>query len=81
VEKGSVAVDGISLTVNTVGNEGFSVAVIPHTLERTTLQGCRPGGRVNIETDLLGKYVERLLRPGPAGSAIDRQFLAKHGFL
>lgn len=83
VEKGSVAIDGISLTVNAVTADSFSVAVIPHTLERTTLQGCRPGSRVNVETDLIGKYVERLLRPGngPECPPLDRQFLAKHGFL
>lgn len=83
VEKGSVAIDGISLTVNAVAGDTFSVAVIPRTLERTNLPACRPGNRVNVETDLIGKYVERLLRPdsGSANPPLDRQFLAKHGFL
>ncbi|WP_321390894.1 riboflavin synthase [uncultured Desulfuromusa sp.] len=84
VEKGSVAVDGISLTVNKVGTETFSVAVIPHSLEMTTLKDCREGGRVNIETDLLGRYVERLLSGGdPRSTAqkVDFDFLAKNGFL
>jgi riboflavin synthase len=82
VSKGSVAVDGVSLTVNAVVGETFSLTIIPHTLAMTTLQGLAVGGRVNIETDIIGKYVERLLR-GSEGqeTAIDRQFLAKHGFL
>jgi riboflavin synthase len=83
VEKGSVAIDGISLTVNTVTEDTFSVAVIPHTLEMTTLQDCREGGRVNVETDLIGKYIARLLQGGRdvTGARLDLQFLAKHGFL
>ncbi|WP_321370918.1 riboflavin synthase [uncultured Desulfuromusa sp.] len=84
VEKGSVAVDGISLTVNKVGTDTFSIAVIPHSLEMTTLKDCREGGRVNIETDLLGRYVERLLSGGdPRSTAqkVDFDFLAKNGFL
>lgn len=83
VEKGSIAIDGISLTVNTVAAGSFAVAVIPHTLEVTTLKKVNPGARVNVETDILGKYVERLLRPGEGEgkAALDLQFLAKHGFL
>lgn len=83
VEKGSIAVDGISLTLNEVGEETFGVAVIPHTLEATTLKGIGPGSRVNIETDIIAKYVERLVRGGgkPQESSIDMGFLAKHGFL
>lgn len=84
VEKGSVAIDGISLTVNSVSAQGFSVAVIPHSLAKTTLQERRVGSTVNIETDLLGKYVERLLRPaserGEEG-ALSLDMLAKNGFL
>jgi len=84
VEKGSVAIDGISLTVNSVDAAGFSVTVIPHTLAQTTLVQCRSGSRVNIETDLLGKYVERLLtgreRVGSEGG-VTLESLAKHGFL
>lgn len=84
VEKGSVAVDGISLTVNRVENGMFSVAVIPHSLEKTTLNLCREGSKVNIETDLLGRYVERLLQveknPQRQGK-VDFDFLAKNGFL
>jgi riboflavin synthase len=61
VEKGSVAVDGVSLTVAGVGADHFSVAVIPHTARVTTLGGRQPGDRVNLEFDILAKYVERLL--------------------
>ena len=59
VEKGSIAVDGVSLTVAGVGDDWFGVALIPHTLEVTTLGELRPGDRVNLEVDLMAKYVER----------------------
>ena len=65
VEKGSIAVDGVSLTVAAVDDRGFSVALIPHTLEVTTLGRLAPGDSVNLETDVLAKYVERLLRSEP----------------
>jgi riboflavin synthase len=61
VEKGSVAVDGVSLTCFNCGDAAFDVAVIPHTAAVTTLGLLEPGDSVNIENDLLGKYVERLL--------------------
>jgi riboflavin synthase len=61
VEKGSVTVDGVSLTVVEVLDDGFTVAIIPHTADATTLGGRRPGERVNLEVDVLAKYVERLL--------------------
>ena len=61
VEKGSVAVDGISLTVAAVRHGWFRVWIIPHTREVTNLQACRAGGIVNLEADILGKYVEQLL--------------------
>jgi riboflavin synthase len=70
VEKGSVAIDGVSLTVVGVGETGFDVALIPHTLEVTTLGGLRPGDPVNLEADVLGKYVKRYLErvlPAAAG--------------
>jgi riboflavin synthase len=62
VEKGSIAVDGVSLTVAGVDDGGFAVALIPHTLNVTTLGALEPGTRVNLEVDILAKYVERLLR-------------------
>jgi riboflavin synthase len=68
VEKGSIAVDGVSLTVNAVGAADFSVALIPETLARTTLGQRAVGDAVNLETDLVGKYVARMLGPrAPAG--------------
>ena len=86
VEKGSVAIDGVSLTVNTCGSGTFTVSIIPHTLRETTLGDLRPGGLVNIEVDVIGKYVERLLGLGAASpetprAVIDAGFLARHGFL
>jgi riboflavin synthase len=65
--KGSVAVDGVSLTLVDVEADRFSVALIPHTLAATTLGGLRPGDEVNLETDLLAKYVERQLARSPSG--------------
>jgi riboflavin synthase len=64
VVKGSAAVAGVSLTVNAVDAESFSVAIIPHTAEHTTLGGVPVGGRVNLEVDVLAKHVEKLVRPG-----------------
>lgn len=84
VEKGSVAIDGISLTVNSVTEDTFSVAVIPHTLAETTLNDRQVGSQVNIETDIIGKYVERLMGRSSGEEKrppVDLEFLAKHGFL
>jgi riboflavin synthase len=64
VEKGSIAVDGVSLTVAQVDDEGFSVSLIPETLERTTLGAAAPGRPVNLEVDVLAKYVEKLVAKG-----------------
>ena len=77
VEKGSVAIDGISLTVNKLEKSRFYVNIIPHTAANTTLLLKKEGEPVNIETDILGKYVEKLLQ---TNRGIDRDFLAKHGF-
>jgi riboflavin synthase len=63
VEKGSVTVDGVSLTVTHVDDSGFGVSLIPETLERTNLTDAKPGRRVNLEVDVLAKYVEKLMRP------------------
>ncbi len=76
--KGSVAVDGVSLTLTDVSEGTFSVALIPHTLSVTTLGAVRPGGRVNIETDLIGKWVLKAL--GQAGGTVTEEFLREHGF-
>lgn len=65
VEKGSVTVDGVSLTVAELSEDAFAVALVPHTLEATTLSALEPGRAVNLEVDVLAKYVERLLRERP----------------
>ena len=84
IEKGSITIDGISLTVNSCDAESFSVAIIPHTMQVTTLGELRQGDGVNIEVDLIGKYVEKLLGGGgdsPAPSpGLSPSFLAEHGF-
>lgn len=84
VAKGSVAIDGISLTINEAESNQFSVSIIPHTLKETTLAECKTGNQVNIETDILGKYVERLLgveKGSGQSSKLTSDFLAKHGFM
>ena len=88
IEKGSVAVDGISLTVNTLDSKGFSVTVIPHTAKLTTIGIKGVGAKVNIETDMIGKYVEQLafgrsdrLDVSAHKSSISLNFLEKTGFL
>jgi len=79
VAKGSIAVDGISLTVNEILAEAFTVNIIPHTLDQTTLGGLKPGEAVNLETDLLGKYVHRLLTFKNSGG-LTLEALAQAGF-
>ena len=79
VEKGSIAIDGISLTVNRCFREGFEVNIIPYTANVTTIGQCRIGDKVNIETDIIGKYVLRLLSSWQ-DKKIDKSFLKRHGF-
>ncbi len=89
IAKGSVAVDGISLTINTCGADSFSVSIIPHTAASTTIGFKNRGDAVNVETDMIGKYVERFVgrlqsaEPGqpPAAAGVDREFLIKTGFI
>ena len=87
VEKGSITIDGISLTVAAVDGEGFSVSTIPHTVARTNLNQRRRGDPVNLETDVVGKYIEKLLRPEetkphtPANeSTLTKEMLLRCGF-
>ncbi len=81
-EKGSVAIDGISLTVASVNDSSFSVSVIPHTAENTVLPLRKVGDTVNIETDVIAKYIEKLLRPAPQkNSGVTMEQLAKNGFI
>ena len=83
VEKGSIALDGISLTVAVVAADRFSVSVIPHTAAVTVLGQKRPGDVVNLETDIIGKYVEKLLRPAESSApraGLSLEFLMENGF-
>lgn len=85
VEKGSIAIDGVSLTVAAVDETSFSVSIIPHTGSETILLGKKLGDTVNLECDVIGKYVEKLLTPygkdeTTAKSGITMDFLAQHGF-
>lgn len=83
IPRGSVAVDGISLTLIEVGAGSFAISVIPHTRDVTTLGAKGVGAPVNLETDLLGKYVLSYLQSlrGAEEGGVDRAFLAEHGFL
>ena len=83
VETGSITVDGISLTVARVDASTFAISAIPHTVAQTVLRNRRPGDLVNLENDIFGKYVEKLLTPAPetgAEGGITREFLAQYGF-
>lgn len=83
VEKGSIAIDGISLTVAKVTDSSFSVSVIPHTAEVTILSTKKAGDIVNLENDIIGKYVEKLMKPKEdekASGGITFEFLAENGF-
>jgi riboflavin synthase len=81
IEKGSIAVDGVSLTVNAVQGRLFTVNIIPYTAKDTTLAELKIGDRVNLETDIIGKYVAKLLGPQGAKSGLTEEFLGRHGFL
>ena len=82
VEKGSIAIDGISLTVAKEMPGAFQVSIIPHTGEETTLLKKKTGAVVNLENDMIGKYVEKLMRKEPegGGSSLTLDFLKQHGF-
>ena len=85
IEKGSITIDGISLTVNSCEGEVFGVSIIPQTMLNTTLDRLRVGSEVNIEVDVIGKYVEKLLfarnEEGAVTDGISAEFLAENGFL
>lgn len=80
VEKGSIAIDGISLTVNSVGKDYFSLNIIPLTLKKTTLGLKKVGDKLNIETDIIGKYVEKLVTSKDDSTNIDMNLLRDCGF-
>jgi riboflavin synthase len=82
--QGSVCVDGVSLTVNAVHGAAFDLNIVPHTLAGTTLDEYRAGRRVNLEVDLIARYLERLLlgeHAADSGAGLTREFLAAHGFI
>lgn len=83
--KGSITVDGVSLTVNAVDGAEFELTIVPHTLQETIMADYQAGRRVNLEVDLLARYLERLLlgdkAAEPAASGITASFLAEHGYL
>lgn len=81
VTKGSVAINGVSLTVNSVSSTGFSVNIIPLTQTETTLTAMKAGDAVNIETDIIGKYVERLTAPWKQSGGLSMKTLAENGFI
>lgn len=89
IEKGSITLDGISLTVAKVTNSNFSVSIIPHTRAQTNLASKKVGDVLNLENDLVGKYVERLMlqpiaasqeQPEQKSSGITKEFLSHYGF-
>lgn len=81
-QKGSITVDGTSLTVNGITGGDFELNIVPHTLEHTVIGEYQPGRRVNLEVDVIARYLERLLLGGTGekGEGIDPEFLARHGF-
>jgi riboflavin synthase len=80
VEKGSIAIDGVSLTTSRVGRGTCTVYIIPHTLKSTTLGLLRKGDKVNVEFDVLGKYVLKKARDHRPGAGLSESFLKEHGF-
>lgn len=84
-QKGSICVDGISLTINAVEGAEFELNIVPHTLQETTMGGFAAGTRVNLEVDIIARYLERLLlgekAANPGGAGITEAFLAEHGFI
>jgi riboflavin synthase len=84
-EKGSICVDGISLTINKVEGAQFELNIVPHTLQETTMSEFQPGRKVNLEVDIIARYLERLIlgdkAADPGAGGINIQFLQEHGFL
>lgn len=80
--KGSITINGVSLTVNSVTDNQFNVNLVPHTLQETNLGDLQQGNRVNLEVDVIARYLERLLqvKPDASSSSITPEFLAKNGF-
>lgn len=87
VHKGSITVDGTSLTVNAVDGNEFELNIVPHTAQETIMSGYQPGTEINLEVDIIGRYLERLLlgekaaEKGVTGHGVDRELLQKAGFI
>lgn len=81
VEKGSIAIDGISLTVVRVDRKSFDVSLIPHTQSNTTITGKKTGDTVNLECDMIAKYLEKLMQQQGNDSKINMEYLTEHGFV
>lgn len=79
-EKGSIALQGISLTIASVQPDGITLSVIPHTYQRTTLQYAGTGTKINIEVDILAKYMERMMQKYSGGLSRDESWYRSHGF-
>ncbi len=82
--KGSITIDGVSLTVNGVDGRNFEINIVPHTIEQTIIRHYQPGRQVNLEVDLIARYLERLLlgeKAAETGSNISQSFLAENGFM
>ena len=80
VEKGSIAIDGISLTVAKMSASTFSVSIIPHTLKETVLGVKKVGDEVNLETDIIGKYIKKFCDVNKDNGKITKEFLLQNGF-
>lgn len=84
-QKGSICVDGISLTVNAIDNDVFDLNIVPHTLTETTMSDFQPGRHVNLEVDIIARYLERMLTANgdndTQAAGISKEFLAQHGFI
>lgn len=80
VFKGSIAIEGISLTVARLDNRRCTIAIIPHTIERTNLHSLKPGDPVNLEADLIAKYVEKMMKPDPQERDLTLEDLVEQGF-
>jgi riboflavin synthase len=78
--KGSICIDGVSLTVNGVDDDRFDVNIVPHTMEATIIGDWRPGTRVNLEVDLVARYLERLVAAGGQDAGITSEMLEEYGF-
>ncbi|NRB37165.1 MAG: riboflavin synthase [Pseudomonadales bacterium] len=81
--KGSITIDGVSLTVNALTPTGFLLNIVPHTADETIIASYKEGSRVNIEVDVIARYLEQLMQPttAPSSSKIDTSFLAANGFI